>query len=103
MAERKNTDPMKIQKLPLDLAKDFFAVHDLGSEFLKIERGASRAHERGPGLETTLVRRGYVVQSLEDHGLLDKFISEHWPRGGGDQAFRIHIYMEQKRKYDRLT
>jgi hypothetical protein len=49
---------------------------------------------------TTTVRRGYVLDLFQQHGILDEFISKHWPYGAtpSGQTYRRR-YLQIKQRY----
>lgn len=83
--------------LPLRSAYPFGEANGLASEIAAI-----RDKEIEWELSfTSSLRRGYVVALFQQHGLLDKFIAEHWPFGATAQGeSKRRWYLSVKARYD---
>jgi hypothetical protein len=83
--------------LPLTSAYAFGAVHGLKAEFDEI-----RNMEIGWNLSyTSTVRRGYIVDLFEKHGLLEEFKATHWANGNTPRGIRAQdSYLRIKQRYE---
>jgi hypothetical protein len=80
--------------LPLRNAYPFGSVHGLDREVTDIRKMAIKS-DRSPS-----VRRGYIVELFEKHGLFEKFKKEHWPFGNipqrGETICRWYVHIKDK-------
>lgn len=80
--------------LPIRLAYDFLAGRGFENDVLEIRTSKDKYKSY-----TSTLKRARVLRLLEDNGLLDDFIREHWPAGTSDQnasrmRFLRRLYVE---------
>jgi len=81
--------------IPLMVAYAFATEHGLRAQVDQIRKLDLSAEP------TDRVRKGYMIALLEEHGLLDQFIQEHWPDGGTPWGpTRRRMYQEAVRRYE---
>src|SRR5262245_49227066 len=69
----------KVKGLPLSVAYQFAIDHGLQADVKNI-----RTMAINPQKNPTVVRKGYMVALLDQHGLLHTFMENHWPEGKSD-------------------
>lgn len=83
--------------LPLTQAYEFGAEHDLEEEISQI---------RGMKVEwdlsyTSSLRRGYIVDLLQQRGLMSEFIRRHWPQGATPKGVSLsRRYLSIRARYE---
>ncbi|MBI2920022.1 MAG: type I restriction enzyme HsdR N-terminal domain-containing protein [Planctomycetes bacterium] len=68
-------------KLSLKLAYAFATEHGLARETSEIQALKTHWKNEDGELDSTRVRKGFIVQLFRERGLLDEFIRERWPFG----------------------
>lgn len=84
---------------PLLKAYPFGDARGLGRDIDRIRNGLSfpPGHTR-----PSSVRRGYMIELFEKHGVLDEFIRKHWPEGRSSWGeTRMAYYRRLKREHRR--
>lgn len=85
--------------LPIKDAYKFGATHSLAAEVEKI-RQMEIEWDRS---YTTSVRRGYVVELFEQHGILGQFKNEIWPLGNSPAgAALVRRFLRIKEEYEKF-
>ena len=79
-----NEVTIEYEALPLRLAYPFLAAHDLEAEAENI-----RVSKDQFGRYITTLKRAKIVTLLRSKGLLDKFVTQHWPRGASENGSEI--------------
>src|SRR5690606_39476457 len=80
------TRDAETQRFPLKDAYRFAERQGLGDAIRSIRE--MKIDWKGQKTYNSTVRRGYVIELLKEHELLEEFFSKHWQRGFAEEGIR---------------